>query len=73
MRYVPSIGLNFYFRSLFKTLFKVETYKKTKSKYFIYSTLAGGCAGVTTEFIVYPLDFTRTRLAVDVLLGKHER
>jgi len=35
--------------------------------------LAGGCAGTSTEFIVYPLDFARTRLAVDVLLGKHKR
>jgi len=73
MRYVPSIGLNFYFRSLFKSLFNVESFKGTKGKYFVFSTLAGGCAGVSTEFIVYPLDFARTRLAVDVLLGKHKR
>ena len=39
----------------------------------MFSTLAGGCAGVSTEFIIYPLDFARTRLAVDVLLGKHKR
>jgi len=35
--------------------------------------LAGGCAGASTELIVYPLDFARTRLATDLLSSKGKR
>ena len=37
-------------------------------KYFLKSVASGGLAGCCTTFFVYPLDFARTRIGVD--LGK---
>jgi solute carrier family 25 (adenine nucleotide translocator) protein 4/5/6/31 len=73
MRYVPSIGLNFYFKSIFYSLFKVHEYSHLPVKQFFISLLAAGTGGACTEAIVYPLDFARTRLAVDVLVGNNKR
>lgn len=38
-------------------------------RYFAGSLLSGGLAGATSLCFVYPLDFARTRLAVDVGMG----
>jgi len=35
--------------------------------------LSGGAAGATSLLVVYPLDFTRTRLAADMGKGANER
>lgn len=35
--------------------------------------MAGGGAGVATFLIIYPLDFTRTRLAIDMGRSKESR
>jgi len=35
--------------------------------------LSGGAAGATSLLVVYPLDFTRTRLAADMGKGENER
>jgi solute carrier family 25 (adenine nucleotide translocator) protein 4/5/6/31 len=42
-------------------------------KYLGTSILAGGLAGSMSTLFVYPLDFARTRLGVDLGKGKHER
>jgi len=38
--------------------------------FFLGSLMSGGCAGATSLLFVYPLDFARTRLGVDI--GKAE-
>jgi solute carrier family 25 (adenine nucleotide translocator) protein 4/5/6/31 len=42
-------------------------------RYFLGSLLAGGVAGSIGLLIVYPLDFARTRLGVDVGKDKTAR
>eukprot|EP00300_Choanocystis_sp_HF-7_P027697 c32895_g1_i1.p1 GENE.c32895_g1_i1~~c32895_g1_i1.p1 ORF type:complete len:354 (-),score=101.25 c32895_g1_i1:42-1103(-) len=65
MRYFPTQALNFMFKETYKRLFDVP---KTAPFYQrLYSNVAsGGMAGATSLVVVYPLDFARTRLAVDV-------
>jgi solute carrier family 25 (adenine nucleotide translocator) protein 4/5/6/31 len=40
--------------------------KKSPFKYFFGSLLSGGLAGSIGLLFVYPLDFARTRLGVDI-------
>jgi len=68
MRYFPTQALNFMFKERYKQIFKVE--KDASFGMRLYSNVAsGGAAGATSLLVVYPLDFARTRLAVDVGTG----
>ncbi|VDK60272.1 unnamed protein product [Cylicostephanus goldi] len=44
--------------------------KKQFWRFFGGNLAAGGAAGATSLLFVYPLDFARTRLAVDIGKGK---
>lgn len=68
MRYIPTQAFNFAFKDFYKNYFK----KKIKNGFFS-NILSGGTAGVTSSFIVYPMDFLRTRLAVDMGREKSKR
>jgi len=55
----------------FKELFKIWCLKgvdaeRQYARFAAGNLLAGGLAGCSTFFFIYPLDFTRTRLAVDM-------
>merc|ERR1712065_115833 len=68
IRYFPTQALNFMFKERYKKIFKVE--KDASFGMRLYSNVAsGGAAGATSLCVVYPLDFARTRLAVDVGSG----
>lgn len=69
IRYFPTQALNFMFKERYKALFPA---KKTDSFQWrlTANVMAGGLAGATSSLVVYPLDFARTRLAVDVGSGK---
>lgn len=70
IRYFPTQALNFAFRDTYKKLFLDGVDKKTQFWRFFFGNLAsGGAAGATSLCFVYPLDFARTRLAVDVGKG----
>jgi solute carrier family 25 (adenine nucleotide translocator) protein 4/5/6/31 len=72
IRYFPTQALNFMFKDEYKKLFK-QLYGINKASGFgpklAYNISAGGAAGATSLCFVYPLDFARTRLAVDVGTG----
>lgn len=72
IRYFPTQALNFMFKDEYKKIFK-KVYGINKSSGFAsqlaYNVSAGGAAGATSLAFVYPLDFARTRLAVDVGTG----
>lgn len=73
IRYFPTQALNFAFKDTFrKTLCPFDP-KKEMGKYFLGSLASGGAAGASSLLFVYPLDFSRTRLAADVGKAKHER
>ncbi|MCP9257654.1 hypothetical protein DINM_000805 [Dirofilaria immitis] len=70
IRYFLTQALNFAFKDTYKKIF-VAGYDKDKDfwKFFGGNLLSGGAAGATSLCFVYPLDFARTRLAVDVGKG----
>lgn len=63
VRYFPTQALNFAFKDTFNVLFKPKS--KAFLDQLVSNCLSGGAAGASSLCIVYPLDFTRTRLAAD--------
>lgn len=68
IRYFPTQALNFMFKDYYKLYFE-----QPRSAGFwpclLGNMASGGAAGATSLLVVYPLDFARTRLAVDVGKG----
>jgi len=69
IRYFPTQALNFMFKDFYK-----QYLERPRSAGFwpclMGNMASGGAAGATSLLVVYPLDFARTRLAVDVGSGK---
>jgi solute carrier family 25 (adenine nucleotide translocator) protein 4/5/6/31 len=65
LRYFPTQALNFAFKDFYKQYFE---YPRSAGfwKCLLGNMASGGAAGATSLLVVYPLDFARTRLAVDV-------
>lgn len=66
VRYFPTQALNFAFKDTYKKVFLDGVDKKDFWRFFAGNLASGGAAGATSLLIVYPLDFARTRLGVDV-------
>jgi len=70
IRYFPTQALNFMFKDFYK-----QYLERPRSDGFwpclLGNMASGGAAGATSLLVVYPLDFARTRLAVDVGSGKN--
>ena len=71
VRYFPTQALNFFLKDTYKKIFNPYNIKKEPFKFFLGSVASGGAAGATSLSIVYPLDFTRTRLGADVGVGNN--
>lgn len=69
IRYFPTQALNFAFKDTYKQLFQRYDAKTDFWKFFAGNLASGGAAGATSLLFVYPLDFARTRMAVDVGKG----
>lgn len=72
IRYFPTQAFNFAFKDTFRAMFPKYNQNTEFWKFFGANVASGGLAGAASLCIVYPLDFARTRLAVDVGSG-HER
>ncbi|XP_015920005.1 ADP/ATP translocase 2-like [Parasteatoda tepidariorum] len=67
IRFFPTQALNFALKDKYRYIFLEGLNKNTQFwRYFAGNLAAGGAAGATTLFFVYPLDFARTRLSVDI-------
>jgi len=66
IRYFPTQALNFAFKDTLKAYLNPFHKDTQKVKFFIGNIASGGAAGALSLCIVYPLDFARTRLAVDI-------
>jgi solute carrier family 25 (adenine nucleotide translocator) protein 4/5/6/31 len=70
IRYFPTQALNFMFKDFYK-----QYLERPRSDGFWWCLMgnmaSGGAAGATSLLVVYPLDFARTRLAVDVGKGSN--
>ena len=73
IRYFPTQALNFAFKDTFRKYLCPYDPKKEMGKYFLGSLASGGAAGAASLLFVYPLDFSRTRLAADVGKAKSDR
>ena len=62
--------MNFAFKDVYKKIFCPYNPRTEPVKFFIGNCVSGGAAGATSLFVVYPIDFARTRLAADVGSGK---
>ena len=66
IRYFPTQALNFAFKDTFKKYLNPFDKKKQPGMFFLGNVASGGAAGASSLCFVYPLDFARTRLAVDI-------
>ncbi|KAJ1967957.1 ADP/ATP carrier protein [Dispira parvispora] len=69
IRYFPTQALNFAFKDKYKAIFQRYDPKTDFWKFFAGNLASGGAAGATSLLFVYPLDFARTRMAVDIGTG----
>ena len=65
LRYFPTMAFNFAFKDYFLSFNKFDPVLENK-RFLAANMLSGGMAGVLCALIVYPLDFARTRLGVDI-------
>ena len=64
VKYVPTFALNYSLKELFQKRFKNN--KQSNNHKIAINFLSGCFSGGTTLIVTYPLDFTRTKIAVDV-------
>jgi solute carrier family 25 (mitochondrial adenine nucleotide translocator), member 4/5/6/31 len=72
VRYFPTTALNFGFKDFYAKLFPKYS-PEDKVRFLLSSIAAGGSAGASSMLFVYPLDFARTRLGVDIGKTTSER
>ena len=73
IRYFPTQAINFSVKDALNRNFCPYDPKKEPYKFFIGRLLSGGSAGAISLIFVYPLDFARTRLGVDVGKAANQR
>lgn len=71
VRYFPTTAFNFAFKDTYNKIFCPYDAKREPAKFFMGNLLSGGLAGASGLLIVYPLDFARTRVGVDI--GRHRK
>lgn len=70
IRYFPTQAFNLVFKDTFKKMFPKYNFKIEFAQFFGANFVSGGLAAAGSLTIVYPLDYSRTRLVSDVGLGK---
>merc|ERR1711862_201993 len=70
IRYFPTQAFNLSFKDTFKKMFPKYNPKTEFMQFFGANLVSGGLAAAGSLCIVYPLDYSRTRLASDVGSGK---
>lgn len=73
IRYFPAQAFSFSFKAIFSKLNRKYDQKTEKLKFFLNNMLVGGLAGASALTILYPMDFARTRMGVDVGKNKSDR
>merc|ERR1711881_208359 len=70
IRYFPTQAFNLSFKDSIKKMFPKYSPKDNFGMFFAVNMASGGMAAAGSLCIVYPLDYSRTRLASDVGSGK---
>lgn len=71
VRYFQTLALKFACKDFHKKVFYPYDPKTKPEMFFLGNMAFGGAAGTTSLFVVYILDFARTRIAADVGSGKY--
>jgi len=66
VRYFPTQAFNFAFKDAYQKIFNPFNKHTESGKWFLGNLFSGGMAGASSMVFVYPLDFARTRLGVDM-------
>jgi len=66
VRYFPTTAIGFASKDIYQKIFIRHDPKKNPLLYTLGAIMSGGSAGATSLLFVYPLDFARTRLGVDI-------
>jgi len=73
IRYFPTQAFNFAFKDAYQKIFNPYSQKTDPGKWFLGNLMSGGAAGASSMVFVYPLDFARTRLGVDMGKAAEDR
>jgi len=66
LRYFPTQAMNFCLKDFYKLLFNPYKQNDNPNLFFLGNVLSGGAAGATSLTIMYPFEFVRTWLAMDI-------
>ena len=64
-------AFSFSFKHRFQQFFCPYDPQTQKMKFLFGRIMAGGFAGICAASLIFPLDFARTKLAADVLIGSY--
>jgi len=73
VRYFPTQAFNFAFKDWYQKIFNPYNKHTESTKWFLGNLMSDGMAGASSMVFVYPLDFARTRLGVDMGKKAEER
>lgn len=74
VRYFPAQAFNFSFNDLYNHFYKHHLHGElTGFKLLAANMTSGALAGMSSITLLYPLDYVRTRLAVDIGRAKPDR
>ncbi len=72
-RYIPSQAINFGLRTYFMDISTKGILKSDTKRFLPRSMAAGGATGAVSLVLLYPWDFARTRVGVDISSGVNRK
>ncbi len=66
LRYYPNESMNFFFKNFYQKVLKTLLKATNEKHEMIVNSVGGTLGGITTRILLYPFDYTRTKMANDV-------
>lgn len=58
--------MNFFFKNFYQSIFKGPMKMMTDKDLVLMNSIGGSLGGITTRLLLYPFDYTRTKMANDI-------
>lgn len=58
--------MNFFFKNFYQSIFKSTMTMKKDKDLVLMNSIGGTLGGITTRLLLYPFDYTRTKMANDI-------